>query len=150
MKSIRQLHFYLGIFFAPTIIFFAFSGALQTFSLHENKEPGSNNPAWIAKLAEIHKDQYRPQFGAEPAQAQPKPAEVEARPNPAPTPKRTPARAPRHKSVPLKIFVVLMAAGLMLSSCLGIYMAFKYNRDRRIIWSLLVAGTVLPIALLFL
>jgi len=44
MKSIRQSHFYLGLFFALSIIFFLFTGALQTFSLHEDKEPGSHHP----------------------------------------------------------------------------------------------------------
>ena len=35
MKSLRQLHLYLGVFFAPLIAFFAFTGILQTYDLHE-------------------------------------------------------------------------------------------------------------------
>jgi hypothetical protein len=147
MKIIRQLHFYLGLFFAPSILFFAFTGALQTFSLHENKEPGSNHPEWIAALAEIHKDQRLPQMkkGASVAITKPIPIEVE----PAPQPKKE--SPPRRKpSVPLKVFVFLMATGLSLTSFLGIYMAFKYNRGRQIIWGLLIAGTGLPILFLYL
>src|SRR5712671_4450346 len=60
MKTIRQLHLYLGLFFAPSIIFFAFTGTMQTFSLHENKHPGDHNPEWIATLASVHKDQVLP------------------------------------------------------------------------------------------
>jgi hypothetical protein len=147
MKSIRQLHFYLGIFFAPSIIFFAFSGALQTFSLHENKVPGSHNPEWIAK-AEIHKDQRLPQLTEEQVADAAKPEEGEEQP--VSTPSTEPPSPKRKPSLPLKLFVLFMSVGLMLSSFLGIYMAFKYNRDRRIIWSLLIAGTALPMALLLL
>lgn len=148
MKSIRQLHFYIGIFFAPSIIFFAFSGALQTFSLHENKEPGSHHPEWIAQMAEIHKDQRLPQLTEEHVAEAAKPKQAEAQPTS--TPETEPPAPKRKPSLPLKIFVLFMSTGLMLSSILGIYMAFKYNRDRRIIWSLLIVGTALPIALLFL
>jgi hypothetical protein len=148
MKSIRQLHFYLGIFFAPSIIFFAFSGALQTFSLHENKEPGSHNPEWIAKLADIHKDQRLPQLTEEQVAHAGKPEEDEAPPSSSPN--SEPPAPKRKPSFPLKIFVLFMSVGLVMSSFLGIYMAFKYHRDRRIIWSLLIAGTALPIVLLFL
>jgi hypothetical protein len=132
----------------PSIIFFAFSGALQTFSLHENKEPGAHNPEWIAKLADIHKDQRLPQLTEEQVAHAAKPEEDEAQPVSAP--KSTPPAPKRKPSLPLKVFVLFMSIGLMLSSFLGIYMAFKYNRDRRIIWSLLIVGTALPLALLFL
>ncbi len=39
LKQIRQLHLYLGTFFAPSIIFFALTGAIQLFGLHEG-HPG--------------------------------------------------------------------------------------------------------------
>jgi len=57
MKQIRQLHLYMGTLFAPAILFFAFTGALQTFGLHEGAR-GSNStpPAWIAQLAQVHKN----------------------------------------------------------------------------------------------
>ena len=37
-----------------------------------------------------------------------------------------------------------MGLGLITTSLLGVYMAFQYNRDRRVIWILLVLGTVMP------
>ncbi len=43
-----------------------------------------------------------------------------------------------------------MAAGLITSTTLGIYMAFQYNRDRRLLWALLLAGAFLPLLLLYL
>lgn len=57
MRLARQLHLYLGIFFAPSIMFFAFSGFLQTYSLHE----GDNPTPWMVTLGEIHKNQRIPQ-----------------------------------------------------------------------------------------
>jgi hypothetical protein len=43
-----------------------------------------------------------------------------------------------------------MAIGLTTTTLIGIYMAFAYNRDRRLILGLLFAGTILPIALIYL
>jgi len=147
MKHIRQLHFMLSLFFAPTFLFFTFTGALQTFSLHENKEPGSNHPEWIAMLAEIHKNQRLPQMkkGTSVVIQEPQPSA-------AVPPQQKPIESPlrRKPSFSLKLFVLLMAIGLSLTSFLGIYMAFKYNRDRRIIMGLLIAGTTLPILFLYL
>ena len=121
MKLIRQIHFYLGVFFAPLIILFALSGALQTFRLQESpKGSTSIPPAWIVKLADIHKDQ------------------------------RASHEPGRRRSLPLQWFVVLMAVGLIGTSLLGIYMAFKYNRDKRLIIGLIVLGFVIPIILLYL
>jgi hypothetical protein len=146
MKRIRQSHFYLGLFFAPSIIFFAFTGALQTFSLHEDKEPGSHHPEWIAKLADIHKDQRLPQTKPDSPTAA---LEVLKKTDGPTSDKRKPMTR-RNPSIPLKIFVLFMAMGLISSSLLGIYMAFRYNRDQRIIWVLLSIGILLPIALLYL
>ena len=57
MKSLRQLHLYLGVFFAPLIAFFAFTGILQTYDLHETLKNRPPPPAWIKSLASVHKKQ---------------------------------------------------------------------------------------------
>jgi hypothetical protein len=75
MKTIRTLHYYLGVFFAPSIIFFAFSGALQTFSLHEGDHPQK----WIETMGEVHKNQ-RPPAWMKPAAQQQNPAANPPRP----------------------------------------------------------------------
>src|SRR5258705_6838411 len=59
MKQIRQLHLYLGTFFAPSILFFAFSGAFQVFNFHEEYQGRPAIPMF-EKLADIHKDQRVP------------------------------------------------------------------------------------------
>ena len=121
MKRIRQIHFYLGTLFAPMIILFALSGALQTFRLQESPKGSTYTPpSWIVWLADFHKDQ-----------------------RPAHEPGVRPSR-------PLKWFVVLMAIGLIGTSILGIVMAFKYNRDKRVVLGLIILGLVIPLALLYL
>ena len=117
MKQIRQLHLYLGTLFAPMIIFFAFSGALQTFQWHEKgKSATYRPPAWIVTLAQIHKNERMAQADG--------------------------------KSVALRWFIMVMSVGLIITTLLGIYMAFKFNRDRRIIWGLMGLGFIIPVAAL--
>jgi hypothetical protein len=121
MKRIRQIHFYLGVLFAPIIILFALSGALQTFRLQESPKGSTYEPpGWIVRLADIHKDQRA-------------------------------AHGPgSHRSLPLQWFVVLMSVGLISTSLLGIYMAFKFNRDKRVVFGLIIVGFIIPLILLYL
>ena len=136
MKLIRKLHFWLGVLFAPTIFFFALSGGLQILGLHE----GRNASKWIAELALIHKDQ---QVTAAERPHRPQPTDAVPMHDPPPA-------AKPHRSPLLIVFFLLMSVGLMLSTVLGVYMAFAYKRDRRVIWSLLAAGVALPLLGLFL
>ncbi len=56
MSSIRIWHMYIGILIAPSVLFFALTGALQIFSLHEAH--GSYvPPPLLEKLRRMHKDQ---------------------------------------------------------------------------------------------
>ena len=137
----------MGMFLAPTVILFAFSGALQIFRLQE-APPGSTSqpPSWIVFLAGVHKDQRAE--SAPPAKPAPPAAEAAPAPKPAAPPEGQPAR--RKRSTILMWFFALAAIGIITSTVLGIVMAFKYNRDRRVIWTLLAAGTLLPVVMLFL
>ena len=143
MKNIRLLHRYMGLFFSPAILFFAFSGSLQTFNLHKpNKITGYGPPTWILELAQLHKDQRNasPKENAKTAPADSDTVE-----------KSAPKKAPKNEksTLPLKCFVLVMSIGLMVSTLLGIYMAFRYGGDWRIVWGSLIAGTVLPVAMIF-
>jgi hypothetical protein len=149
VKRIRQLHLYLGLFLAPTVIFFAFSGALQIFRLQES-HPGSTYepPAWMVKLAGVHKDQ---RIASPPA---PRPAAPQGEaPTPQPRPPQPAAgdKPPQAKpSTILKWFFLFASIGIITTTVLGCIMAFKYNRDRRVNWGLLASGFFLPIVLLLL
>src|ERR1700744_1811463 len=58
LKFLRKLHLYIGVFISPALLFFAFTGALQTFSLHETTQGSSYKPpTWAVKLGQLHKKQ---------------------------------------------------------------------------------------------
>jgi hypothetical protein len=155
LKQVRQLHLYLGVFFAPAILFFSLTGAVQLFGLHEG-HPGEayQPPKWIAALASIHKDQVLSQHHGPPPGAADQPAEA----LPPSGMRKSPGepRGPRggeeqqeaKATLVLKWFFLAMALGLVTTTLLGIYMAFKYNRSRIIVWGLLIAGVVIPTALI--
>ena len=136
MKNVRLVHFYLGVFFAPLIIFFAFTGILQVFKLHESyrEAPGSQGD-WIAWFGQFHKEQ---------AWIPPKAAPAKAAP-----PKAAPGKAPESLwAKPTKWLVALMGVALMATTLLGLYMAFNYPRRRKGCVIALTAGIVLPLALM--
>jgi hypothetical protein len=142
LKKIRLLHRYMGLFFSPAILFFAFSGAMQTFNLHEvNKTTGYVPPKWIVEMAQIHKKQTLalPKEKAKPVVPESAPRDPAAQKGVAP--RRSPAFL-------LKCFVLAMSVGLMATTFLGIYMAFRYDVKRRILWGMLIAGTLLPIVMM--
>lgn len=146
-RDLRRYHHYLGLFFAPAIFFFALSGALQTFRLQEEKGWGGTPPNWIVWLAAVHKDSGPPrERAAKPARAEP----AMERPAAAQTPPPQPRGAARPSRLPMKIFAVLMSLGLMLSTALGVVIALNNRSMRRASLMLLAAGTVVPIALIYL
>ena len=144
LKWIRNIHLYLGVFITPALLFFAFTGALQTFSLHETTRGSSYKPpAWIATLAQIHKKQNT---AVSAKKLQPPPAA-----NPAADKPHSPTLVLKpHNTLPLKLFFLLVSIGLFTSSISGLYMSYRYSRKRSLITALLVTGTILPPALLFL
>jgi hypothetical protein len=154
----RSTHLYLGVFIAPALLFFAFTGALQTFSLHETTRGSSYRPpAWIATLAQIHKKQTMtvPVKKVPPSALQapgPKVDKSDKIASPDKADKSLPSAtlAKPHKPLPLKLFFLLVSIGLFVSTLSGLYMSYRYSRNRPLITALLLAGVILPIALLFL
>jgi hypothetical protein len=150
MRRARQIHLCLGTLFAPAIVFFAFTGALQTFGLHEAKKSMvSDPPAWIATLAEVHKDQRLRFKDSSQAEASSRTLDQDRTGGKVEVHSET--SSPKASSgLPMKIFVLVMSFGLISTTSLGLFMAFKYNRSKPLIWTLLVLGTVIPAALLFI
>lgn len=66
-----------------------------------------------------------------------------------PAPEKKPAGTKASVLV-LKCFVFVMSIGLALSTLLGIAMAFFYGGDARVVWAVVLAGIVLPIAVTLL
>jgi hypothetical protein len=151
LKYTRLTHLYLGVFIAPALLFFAFTGALQTFSLHETTRASSYKPpAWAVVLGQIHKKQTPivpvrklppPDRAVKPDLPQQPP------PNPPPADPAGIASPKSHNPLPLKIFFLLVAIGLFVSTLTGLYMSYKYIRNRLLITTLLIAGIIIPVAL---
>jgi hypothetical protein len=133
VKTARLIHFYLGVFFAPLVIFFAFTGILQVFKLHETyrETPGSQGD-WIAWFGQFHKEQ---------AWIAPRVAPAKAAPPKAKEP---------HESTPMKWLVALMGACLIATTFLGLWIAFNYPSRRRGFLVALGAGILIPLGLMAL
>jgi hypothetical protein len=141
LMTLRRYHLYLGVFFAPAIILFSISGALQTFRLPEEQGWGGPPPNWMVWVASVHKDQSPPRA------ATPEPPHEAAAAKP---PNSLGTAAKRPSPLPLKIFVVLMAIGLLLSTLIGLTVALANARTRRTYLVIMAAGAVLPCVLLYL
>src|SRR5205085_1618159 len=100
MKKLRQIHLYLGCIFAPVLIFFAVTGAWQLFKLHRVLKDGSYSPP---RAVAILSDVH--QFQHIP------PTSSES-------------------GTPLRYFMLAAAAGLVLTTVLGIIMAFRFSRSK--------------------
>ena len=147
LKGCRLVHLYLGVFTAPALLFFAITGGLQTFSLHETTRGSSYAPPkWLAVAAQLHKKQNMdvPAHKLRPA------ADLAARAASAvPAPAARPAgegAAPRKRNpLPLKIFTGLVALALAVSTLSGLYLAWKYTRRAGRIVAVFCAGIAAPI-----
>lgn len=158
LKNVRKIHLYFGLFIAPALLFFAFTGAVQTLSLHESAGATYTPPSWLARLGQLHKDQNivprkpRPPVPEGPPVAQ-KPGALGASNGPsaavAAPPRSTVTLAAKQKQhLPEKIFFLLVSLGLFTSTLTGIFMAYKYERGKLLVTALLIAGVVIPLALL--
>ncbi|MBI1199649.1 MAG: hypothetical protein GC203_17445 [Phenylobacterium sp.] len=143
-RLLRQIHLWLGVFFAPAILFFAVTGGLQELKLHEAH--GDYTPAPIVeKLGQVHIHQkfaVRPQRqGAAPARG--------GAPAQAAAPRATPP-APETSVVASRWFFTATAVGLVATTLLGLWIGVVQARQKTLALILLGAGSLLPVALLAL
>jgi hypothetical protein len=150
----RKWHSYSGAFFAPAILFFAATGALQTFNLHK-PQPGYQPPALIQALASMHKNQnLKVKYLDAPKAVGPdgprlgrrgKARDVQAADAPAPVQSSLSFAA----QTALKIFAVLISIGLAATTLLGLWMSWNTTRRTAVLlW--FAAGAILPMALMLL
>jgi hypothetical protein len=161
MMTLRRLHLYIGLFIAPAILFFAFTGSLQLFSLHE-AHGAYRPPALIEKLGSVHKDQRFAAKGKPPGAAAHAPdadhdhADADHdHDHDATAPGATGAKAKAPAPEPFKVtalkwLFLVVAAGLFLSTCLGVWMGLTFARSKPLAWLLLLAGAALPVLLIVL
>jgi hypothetical protein len=140
MRSLRQWHQYISLFFAPVIFFFAFTGFLQLAGFHESHPGSTYKPAgWIVALSSLHQHQN---LGGEHHDMDDHDADAHHMDG---------DHAGPPPSLPLfRPFAVFTSWGLMLSSLLGMWIALTNPISRRTSLIVLVAGAVIPLALILI
>jgi hypothetical protein len=134
--QLRLAHIYVSAFVAPSLVFFAGTGALQTFRLPDRAAA----PPLVEKLARLHKDDvFAPKPVRRPAAAG-KPARRAQPPRPAPKPATT----------LLKWFFVVTSIGMVMTTGFGLWMGLRASRRRTWVWTALIAGAALPVILVLL
>ncbi len=138
---VRKAHLYVGVFIAPMILFFASTGMLQVLSLHQSSS-GYTAPVLLQRLGALHKDQV---FGAphRPPEAKLSKAAAASEAGP-PRPAPRPIGPVRWI---LKGFFDCVGAGLIVNTLMGLYMAYKINRNAWLTGGLFAAGIVVPVIL---
>lgn len=144
MTSIRKWHSYIGLFIAPSVLFFTLTGATQLFSLHE-AHGKYQPPAIVEKLSSIHKDQV---FALSDHHDHPAAPTDAAKSDAGSAAADDDADEPTLPTLLLKVFFLLVALGLAASTSLGLWMGFTQMRRRRTAWLLVAAGALIPLGLL--
>jgi hypothetical protein len=138
---LRQWHAYIGLLIAPSVLFFALTGALQIFNLHEAH--GSYRPAvLLEKLSAVHKDQVfeQPHEHEQPA--------AQAGGGPQDRAAGDDDDKIGASTLALKWFFLIVSIGLTLSTAIGIWMGITQIRKKALALTLLAAGVLVPVALL--
>ena len=139
----RQIHTVVGMVIAPSILMFAVTGGLQIFRLQES-HPDYTPAPLIEKLGRVHQDQV---FGMRaPRPSRPEPA----RPAGAAAPQEAETPATPLSKMLLQWFFVVVAVGLFLSTLLGVWMGVTMGRLKIVARWALLAGTVIPVAILLI
>ena len=133
LAAVRQWHGYISMFVAPSLIFFAATGALQTFRIPDDKAA----PVLLQKVARLHKDDV---FAVKPARPR-KPDAARSGPPPAKPPEKV-------STTVMKWFFAAVSVGVLTTTLLGIWMGLTQSRRKLLLLALLAAGTVAPVLIL--
>jgi hypothetical protein len=122
MRTLRRLHTYLGVFFAPLLLFYVLTGWYQTVVHDRLKSPGDAETL-VQHLRTVHVDQIYPTNKEFSKPSSPK---------------------------LFQTLVQVMAVALSLTILLGIILAFRSARKPWPIVVSLVLGILVPVAFLWL
>jgi len=120
LKHLRRAHLYLGVFFAPLLIFYISTGWYQTVNVDRRKGLGEAEGV-VDKMVSIHVDQVYPAdkaVGWDPAL--------------------------------FRVLVVIMSLALLTTVLLGMFLAIRSTAHRWPVWLSLALGILLPMLLLWL
>lgn len=142
-SRLRQWHAYIGLFIAPSVLFFALTGAVQLFDLHKAHE--SYRPAALVEmLSALHTDQVfeRPQDHAPHGDGSAVGAGDDAAQRGAQDDDKVSSM-----TLVVKWFFLIVALGLSASTSIGVWMGVTQIRRRAVGWLLLAAGVLIPVCL---
>ena len=134
---IRTLHIYASVFVAPSLFFFAMTGALQTFRIPDRPDAS----VLLQKLARVHRDDV---FAVKPARPKKAQGARSAQARPPEKPRASPS------TERLKWFFAITSILIMITTLLGVWMALAYSKRKLVIWLLLIAGAAAPVLILAL
>lgn len=143
--AVRRIHTYLGLLIAPSVLFFALTGAAQLYELHES-HGAYVAPAVVEKLGMVHKNQVYKARGRRPG---PPAAQAEKTSAAQPAAAKAPAAESATKPAVtlLKAVFLLVSIALAATNLLGVWMAIAYGREKTLSWILLAIGAVIPLIL---
>jgi len=151
LRTVRTIHLYLGVFTAPMLLFFALTGGLQAFGLHETSRGSSYAPpAWLVGMAQLHKKQT---LVVPPRRPRPPTAQAGTPAAPAAIASGKAQHGendngPPKNLLPMKIFFALIALGLFTSVLSGLCMAWRFSRRPGLFGAVLAGGIAAPLLLL--
>jgi MFS family permease len=121
LPAVRRVHLYLGVFFAPLLLFFLLTGCWQTFAPSDDQAAAKN---WFASfmdpLTSVHTEDFYP-----------------------------PEKAGR-AHLGFKLLVGGMAIGMACSTLMGLYLAFRLSKQSWPVILALSLGLIVPVILLVL
>jgi hypothetical protein len=125
MRKLRELHLYLGCLFAPLILYFSLSGAWQLYRLNmlpkDHPETASAFRVFLHEASKPHTHSTLPGRDSKTDQSQ-----------------------------VFNAFALVMAVGLVMTTLLGLVLAWQMLRIRRLVVICVAAGVILPIVLILL
>jgi len=120
MLKLRRLHLYLGVFFAPMLLFFIVTGWYQT-AFQDRRKSVFEASAVMDRLRAVHADQTFPV-----------------------------ASANSYSTTAFRWLIYLMSAALVASVILGMVLAFRTMKARWLVWLMLGLGLLVPVLCLWL
>jgi F0F1-type ATP synthase assembly protein I len=117
---LRKAHLYLGVFFAPMLLFFVASGWYQTMNPDRRKTP-EDAEAIFDRMRFVHAESLLPSKTAN-----------------------------TYKTKPFRWLVASMSAAMIATTVLGLYLAFRYSRKPWPVVICLVLGLAAPLVILWI
>jgi hypothetical protein len=147
--ALRRWHSYIGLLSAPSVIFFTLTGAYQIFSLHE-AHGDYHPPVLLEKLSSVHRDQVLKPHHDHDDHAHDQDAGAVKPPEKADQQQVDDDDEVKAPTLVLKWYFTLVAVALMVSTLIGIWMGITQIGRKATAWILLLAGTLIPPALLLI